>query len=225
MRLILIPGLWLDASSWDAVVPTLAERGHRVEALTMPGVGAAESAEIGMADWVDAVTRQIDADDAVLVAHSGGGNVAWGAVDARADRVHRVIFVDTIPPSPGSIINEFEVVDGVIPFPGWDSFEHEDIYDLDDALRARIEAGALSVPASVPTDPVMLTNSARHRVPVTLLMGATDDAAFRAAVAEWGPHGDEFRAIEHARVERIGSGHWPQYSRPERLADLILRAL
>ena len=54
MDIILVPGLWLDASSWDDVVPALQRAGHAVHALTMPGVGApaSESSEIGIADWV-----------------------------------------------------------------------------------------------------------------------------------------------------------------------------
>jgi hypothetical protein len=29
MDIILIPGFWLDGSSWDAVVPALEDAGHR----------------------------------------------------------------------------------------------------------------------------------------------------------------------------------------------------
>ena len=29
MDVILIPGLWLNASSWDAVVPAIERAGHR----------------------------------------------------------------------------------------------------------------------------------------------------------------------------------------------------
>ncbi|WP_447942850.1 hypothetical protein [Microbacterium aurum] len=51
---LLIPGFWLDAASWDDVVPTLRAAGLAPRALTMPGVGAeaAAAAEIGLADWI-----------------------------------------------------------------------------------------------------------------------------------------------------------------------------
>ena len=151
MKIILVPGLWLDASSWGEVIPALERAGHTVHALTMPGVGApaAESSEIGIADWVDAVVDEIDATDGLvaLVGHSGGGNVVYGAADARPERVARVVFVDTFPPGDGGSIWEFPIVDGVIPFPGWDFFEEPEVADLDETVRAEAAARTRSVPA------------------------------------------------------------------------------
>lgn len=225
MDIILIPGLWLDAASWNDVSADLERAGHRVHPLTMPGVGspAADSAAIGIADWVDAAVAAVDGlpGPAVVVGHSGGGNVAWGVADARPDRVSRVVFVDTVPPAPGFGISEFEVVDGVVPFPGWDFFPAEDVSDLDDETRARTAPLALDVPGRVPTDPIGLSDPARYDVPITLLMGGMDRAAVEAVLDQWGPYADEFRAIKDAEVVRIGSGHWPQFSVPTRLAVLI----
>ncbi|WP_447947092.1 alpha/beta fold hydrolase [Microbacterium lacticum] len=91
MEVILVPGLWLTASSWDPVLPALREAGHTPVPLTLPGVGgtAAETADIIMDDWVAAVAAEIDRHEGPvgLVGHSGGGNVVWGAAAARPDRV------------------------------------------------------------------------------------------------------------------------------------------
>ncbi|WP_279070776.1 alpha/beta fold hydrolase [Microbacterium lacticum] len=101
MEVILVPGLWLTASSWDPVLPALREAGHTPVPLTLPGVGgtAAETADITMDDWVAAVAAEVDRHEGPvgLVGHSGGGNVVWGAAAARPDRVARVVFVDTAP--------------------------------------------------------------------------------------------------------------------------------
>ncbi len=229
MDIILIPGLWLDASSWDDVTPALEQAGHRVHALTLPGLDepASTSSEIGIAQWIAAAVTTVDAvpGDVVVVGHSGGGNVAWGVADARPDQVSRVVFVDTVPPPPGSGISEFEIIDGVVPFPGWDFFPNEDVSDLDDATRARTEPHTRSVPARVPTDGIALDNPARYRVPVTLLMGGLDQPAFEAMIDQWGSYADEYRAIDDAEVIRIGSGHWPQFSVPERLGELLNSAI
>ena len=229
MDIILIPGLWLDASSWEDVIPALEGAGHRVHPLTLPGLDApaSESADIGIADWVDAAVAAVDAlpGEVVVVGHSGGGNVAWGVADARPERVSRVVLVDTVPPPPGNGISEFEIVDGVIPFPGWDYFPDEDVHDLDEATRARTAPLTHSVPARVPTDGIALSNAGRFRVPVTLLMGGLDQADFEGMIDQWGPYAEEYRAIADAEVVRIGSAHWPQFSVPQRLGELLNAAI
>ena len=229
MDVFLIPGLWLDASSWDDVLPALREAGLTPHPLTLPGVGASasESADIGISDWVAAVVSEIDAVDGpvVLVGHSGGGNVAWGAADARPERVARVVLVDTAVPFDGGIISEFETVDGVIPFPGWDFFDAEDVADLDDAVRAATAPRTRSVPSRVPTDPIALHDVRRYSVPVTVLSGAFDEPEFRAFMTQWGRYATEFEAIAETEVIRLGTGHWPQFSQPRRLGSMIVAAL
>ncbi len=120
MDVILVPGLWLDASSWDAVLPALRRAGHRPLPLTLPGPAVGD---LVVDDWVDAVVSEIDRLDApvVLVGHSGGGNVVWGAADRRPERVRRIVLVDTVVPPPGAMISEFPIEDGVVPFPGGSS--------------------------------------------------------------------------------------------------------
>lgn len=225
----MIPGLWLDASSWDDVLPPLRAAGLTPRPLTMPGVGAtaAESADIGIADWVAATVAAIDAAEGpvVVVGHSGGGNVAWGAADARAGRIARVILVDTAVPHDGGMISEFAVVDGVVPFPGWDFFDDDDVADLDGATRERTALRTASVPARVPTDAIALRDRRRYDVPVTVLSGSLDDDRFRAFLAQWGPYAEEFEAIADTEIVRLSTGHWPQFSQPERLGAAIVSAV
>lgn len=222
MDVILVPGLWLDASSWDAVTPALTDAGHRVHPLTLP---SAPEARIG--DWVSAVVAEIDAaeEPVVLVGHSGGGNVVWGAADARPDRVHRVVFVDTMPPPPGAMISEFPVRDGVVPFPGWEFFDEPDVADLDDATRQRVAARAVDVPGAVPTDALALSDDRRHGIPVTVLSGQLDAEAVTAALAEWGAWAHEFGAIRDSEVVTLGSGHWPQFSQPDAFARTLQKVV
>lgn len=229
MNVILIPGLWLDASSWSPVLPALRAAGHDPVPLTMPGVGApaSESSEIGLSDWVAAVVAEIDRidGDVVLVGHSGGGNVAWGATDQRPHRVSRVVLVDTITPPPGAEISEFAVVDGVVPFPGWAVFDEPDIADIDDATRARIEADAKPVPARVPTDGVVLRDDRRSTVPVTILSGQMTKPELVGMLESWPAFATEFGAIADSTVVRLDSGHWPQFSQPERFAKALVDAI
>ena len=77
----------------------------------------------------------------------------------------------------------------------------------------------------MPTDGIVLENPARYRGPVTLLMGAVNQPAFEGMIDQWGSYSDECRAIDAAEVVRIGSGHWPQFSAPERLGELLNAAI
>lgn len=162
MDVILIPGFWLNASSWDGVVPALEAAGHRVRALTLPGLAAVDDdrAGIGLADHVAAVVSVIDElgpDKVVLVGHSGGGAIAHAAVDARPDRVARVVYVDAGPLGDGDSINtELPIVDGEIPLPDWSVFGDEDLTDLDDELRERFRTIAIPEPAAVANDAQVL---------------------------------------------------------------------
>ncbi|UIN32159.1 alpha/beta fold hydrolase [Microbacterium binotii] len=222
MQLILIPGLWLDAGSWHDVVPTIDDAGFDAVPLTLPS-----SADAHLADWVAAVVTRIDAaaGPVVLVGHSGGGNVAWGAADARPEAVARVVLVDTVPVPDGADIAAFPVVDGVVPFPGWSTFDAPDIADLDDATRDRVAAAAVPVPAAVPTDPLHLHDRRRYGIPVTVLSGGADAEELDAQLTQWPTYRDEWHAIVDREVVPIGSGHWPQFSQPQRLGALIVRAV
>lgn len=62
-HLVLVPGLWLDGSSWDAVIPELAAAGHTATAVTLPGLESREAdrSGVGLQDQVGAVVAAIDA--------------------------------------------------------------------------------------------------------------------------------------------------------------------
>lgn len=224
MDIILIPGLWLTASSWDAVIPALEAAGHRPHPLSLPGPAVGD---LVIDDWVDAVASEIDRFDhpVVLVGHSGGGNVAWGAADRRPDSVARVILVDTIVPHPGAMISEFPVDDGVVHFPGWDSFDADDVADIDDDTRRRTAKQVVDVPGRVPTSPVTLGDDRRFAIPVTILSGQLDAEALPRVLADWGAYAAEFGRLDDVEVVHLGSGHWPQFSQPAEFSKKLVAAV
>src|SRR5512132_1714089 len=140
MDIILIPGFWLDASSWDSITPVLARAGHQARALTLPGLESrdADRRGIHLRDHIGAVVEAVDQvqGPVVLVGHSGGGAIAHAVADARPDRIARVVYVDSGPLGDGGVINdELPVVDGEIPLPDWSAFPEEELRDLDDEAR------------------------------------------------------------------------------------------
>ena len=230
MNVILIPGLWLDASSWDDVVPTLTGAGHRVRALSLPGLESADADRngIGLRDHVQAVVDAIDEADGsvVLVGHSGGGAIAHAAADARPDRVARVVYVDAGPLGEGQTINDsLPMVDGEIPLPDWSEFDEEDLRDLDDDLRERFRARAIPEPAGVAYDPQVLTDERRYDVPTTIIASEFPSEQLREWIAQGHPYVAELAAMRDVEYVDLPTGHWPQFTKPAELSRAILSAI
>ena len=233
MDIILIPGLWLDGSSWDAVLPTLEEAGHRTHALTLPGMKSkdADRSGITLRNHVDAVVEMIDSFDSadgkvMLVGHSGGGAIAHAAVDARPDRVARVVYVDSVPLGDGGIINdEFPAENGEVPLPDWSLFEEEDLVDLDDELRGAFRERAIPSPMHVTRDPQRLVDERRYDVPVTLIACEFSSATLREWMERGHPYVRELAKIRDVDYLDLPTGHWPQFTRPGELGEVILASV
>ncbi|MEU8026906.1 alpha/beta hydrolase [Micromonospora haikouensis] len=230
MDLILIPGFWLDGSSWRGVAPALERAGHRVRALTLPGLDPADvdRAGVRLRDHVAAVVAAVDEADGpvVLVGHSGGGAIAHAAADARPDRVARVVYVDAGPLGDGQPVNDqLPVVDGVIPLPDWSAFGEEDLRDLDEELRAAFRARAVPQPAAVARDPQVLTDARRYDVPATIIACEYPAAQLREWIDQGHPYVAELAAVRDVEYVDLPTGHWPQFTKPAELAQAILAAV
>jgi len=230
MDIILIPGFWLDASSWDEVAPALRQAGHRVQALTLPGMESkdADRSEITLRDHVDAVVAVIDATSpadakVVLVGHSGGGAIAHAAADARPGRVARVIYVDSFPLGEGGLINdELPVENGEVPLPDWSLFEREDLVDLDDDLRAAFRARAIPTPVHVTSDRQHLSDERRYDVPATVIACEFSGAQLREWMAQDHPGLRELAKVRDVGYVDLPTGHWPQFTKPGELGQAIV---
>jgi pimeloyl-ACP methyl ester carboxylesterase len=230
MDIILIPGFWLDGSSWNEVTPTLEHEGHRVRAITLPGLESvdADRDRIGLRDHVDAVIAAIDEsrETVVLVGHSGGGAIGHAAADARPDRVARVVYVDAGPLGAGQAINnELPVVGGEIPLPDWSEFGEEDLRDLDDELRERFRARAIPQPAAVAYDEQVLTDERRYDVPTTIIACEFSSEQLQEWIAEGHPYVAELAAMRDVEYIDLPTGHWPQFTKPVELGRALLAAV
>ena len=230
MDIVLIPGFWLDGNSWNDVVAPLKDAGHTVHALTLPGLESRDADRTGVSlrDHVDAVISVIDSlqQPVILVGHSGGGAIAHAAVDARPERVARVIYVDSGPLGDGLSINdELPVVGDEVPLPDWSVFEDADLTDLSDDLRERFRAIAIPQPARVASDAQRLSDSRRYDIPVTVICCEFTSEELKKWMSDGAPFFAELAKVRNATYVDLPTGHWPQLTRPRELASVILDAV
>jgi pimeloyl-ACP methyl ester carboxylesterase len=228
--IILIPGFWLDGSSWGEVATALEKAGHRVRALTLPGLESADAdrSDIGLRDHVEAVVAAVDeaGGPVVLVGHSAGGGIAHAAADARPDRVARVVYVDAWPVGDGRAANdELPVVDGEIPLPDWSEFGEEDLRDLDDELREAFRARAVPEPKGVAYDKQVVADQRRYDVPATIIACEFSSEQLQGWIAQGEPSLAELATMRNVEYIDLPTGHWPQFTRPAELAQAILTAV
>lgn len=227
MDVILIPGFWLDASAWDPVLPAVRAAGHEPRPVTLPGLLPADP-EVGLRDQVDYVVGLVDATagPVVLVGHSGGGAVAHAVVDARPERVAKVIYVDSGPLGDGGVINdEFDAVDGMVPLPNRMVFDDETVADMDDAIWAAFEARAIPIPEKVATEKQVLSDPRRYDVPVTVITSEMSGDTLRELIAAGHPYVAELGRVTTFEIVDLPTGHWPMLTRPAELAALVAAAL
>jgi pimeloyl-ACP methyl ester carboxylesterase len=221
MDIVLIAGLWLDASAWDPVVPELTALGHRPIPVALPGQGDGATAAT-LDDQVAAVVAAVDAAEGrpLVVGHSAASSLAWLAADARPEKVAKLALVGGFPNADGEpYAPNLPLVDGAMPFPGWAKFEGPDSADLDEPTRATIAAGMIPVPEGVATAVVHLSDDRRYDVPVVMVCPEYSPTEAQ----EWVADGDlpELTRCKHVEYVDIDSGHWPMVSKPAELAALL----
>jgi pimeloyl-ACP methyl ester carboxylesterase len=230
MQIILVPGLWLDASSWDDVVPALQAAGHDTYPVTLPGLESvdADRTGIGLDTHIDAVAALIDSLEGpvVLVGHSGGGPVVHGATDRRPDRVERVIYVDSGPSSEGASVNAAIPHDDVdMPLPPWSEFGEADLRDFTPEGLDAFAARAIPSPSHAALDPLRLNDDRRFDVPITVITSTFPKADLEKMIADEHPFTGDVVRIRDVSIVEVPTGHWPQFTKPDELAQAIVDAL
>jgi hypothetical protein len=79
---------------------------------------------------------------------------------------------------------------------------------------------AVAQPAATWTQPVSLKNPARERLPKLLIACSLPLAQIRQMIADGHPWFAEMAGPQWSFME-VPTGHWPMFSVPDRLADVL----
>ncbi|MFD9824775.1 alpha/beta fold hydrolase [Streptomyces violascens] len=225
---VLVAGARLGAWAWDEVVPSLHAAGHGVYPLTLSGLadkrGVPAGQQTHVQDIVDEVERQ-GLRDVVLVGHSYSGIPVGQAAERIGNRLARVVFVDSNVPTDGesfasawsdggagvkASISENGGFWPLVPA------AHYDGEGLTDEQIARLVRGSTPHPGATLTEPALLAGPLGE-LPSTYIQCVLAGAELDDDVAE-------LLNSKHWRLVTMDTGHWPMFSEPRELAQLLLDA-
>ena len=218
--IVLVHGVWMDASSWRRVIPALRQAGHTIHAAQLPLTSFAED--------VTAVKRVLARaqGDVTLVGHSYGGAVITAAA-ADASAVKRLVYITAFAPDAGEV---FGSLLGMNPpaatielKPDQDGLLWITADGLQDALAHDVDRATVELLAAV------------QKPYAAKLFEATLDAPAWKRTKNWYLVTQQDRILNPttqlllakriaAQVHESPASHLPLFSKPEAVVEIIHEA-
>ena len=229
--IVLIAGHWLGAWAWDAVLERLQAESALAVALTLPGLDPADLERAArtlddQADEILSAMADFGTEPAVLVAHSGANAPVSLVMDRYPEGVRRVIWVDSGPVAPGTVFapdlpEEVEE----LPLPPFEALAQQASLDgLNADVLATFRARAVPEPGPVLRQAIELTGDARRHIPTTMVCCSLPGAQVRELAQSGHPMFAEVAHLIHLEIIDLPAGHWPMWSTPSELAQIIQSA-
>ncbi|MGW0819482.1 alpha/beta hydrolase [Streptomyces viridiviolaceus] len=249
---ILVAGLFTNAHVWEGTAGRLTAAGAEAHAVALTGLdgppGDAEGAGIDLETHIADVLAAIDSaasGDIVLVGHDYGIHPVLGAADRRADRISRIVHLDSGMPQDGvpalaavpdqSLREQLaeragaggaEGADGVLPPPAREAWQRWGSTEgIPDVALDRLTALAVPQPLGTLLQPLRLTGAV-DVVPTTGVLCTGNGTSIEMVQMLVGFGDPALQALTDPRVTffELPTGHWPMLSCPGELADTLLRA-
>ncbi|MEU6734029.1 alpha/beta hydrolase [Streptomyces physcomitrii] len=226
---VLVAGAWLGGWAWDEVAPGLRAAGHGVHPVTLPGLAEKrEETAVGQQAHVREIVEAVERGglgEVVLVGHSYSGIPVGQAAERIGERLARVVFVDSEVPVDGESFAsgwwqgpaELEAAlaknRGEWALPTAPDFEGQ---GLTDEQITRFVGGATPHPGASLTEPAVLGRPLGE-LPATYLKCLLDGPEPNPTVAA-------LLTSPHWELVELDTGHWPMFSRPGELAQILLHS-
>jgi pimeloyl-ACP methyl ester carboxylesterase len=221
-RITLVPGFWLGGWAWDEVAEALRADGHDVTALTLPGLESAHAdrSSITLTHHVDAIFEAVKTAGApvVLAVHSGAGFSGYAASDRVPEQIAAMVYVDTAPGIP-PLDPSFEGDEKPLV---WKDIEEEENLDgLSEEQKETFRQRAVPEPGGVLREAIELTNDARLDIPSTVIATGYTSEQYKDAMKEGYSWLGGLNEVRNVTWVDLPTSHWPMWSRPKELAEII----
>jgi pimeloyl-ACP methyl ester carboxylesterase len=231
MIFVLVHGAWHGGWCWRRVSDMLQEKGHKVLAPTLTGLGERSHLmskdivlDTHIADIVNVIQWE-DLADICLVAHSYGGWPVSGAIEQVLDRISSVIYLDAFVPEDGQrgfdFASEFSrkaMMEAMAKAAAASGPPKAEIFQVNEKDRAWVDSKLTPQPLGVALHPIKLTG-AREKVAKKIYIRAP---------AYPQPAFDKYYAAKKAdpswRTYEVDGGHDVMIDRPKRLVEIMLEA-
>lgn len=225
--IILVAGHWLGAWAWDEVAEQLTSNGMQAIPITLPGLDDQDPqrANRTLEEQVAAIQSVVDAQggNVVLVAHSGANAPVSVVIDRHPELIQRVVWVDSGPVLPGSVFAP-DLPESVaeVPLPSFEELgQQASLKGLSAEHLQRFREKAVAEPGPVMRAAVELTNNDRFSVPTTMVCCSIPSEQVLELAEEGHAMFAEVARLDHIDVIDLPTGHWPMWSRPDALAEVI----
>jgi pimeloyl-ACP methyl ester carboxylesterase len=220
--IILVPGFWLGGWAWDEVAAALRADGHDVTALTLPGLESAhvDRSSITLTHHVDAICEAVKnaSGPVVLAVHSGAGFSGYAASDRVPEQIAAMVYVDSAP-GIGPLDPDFKGVEKPL---SWEEVSAEENLDgLGEEQLETFSRQAVPEPGGVLREAVELTNDARLDIPTTMICTGYTSEQYKDAVKEGYAWLAGLGEVRNVTWVDLPTSHWPMWSRPRELAEII----
>lgn len=231
---ILVHGAWEESRAWEDVSPLLEAQGHSVTAIDLPGHGANMQpiASMTMNNYINTVIEAIQRlnEPVVLVGHSMTGAVISQVAERIPSNVERLVYVAAFLLADGGTVLEAMQSDNGEFLPNIVFSEDQSyatlpektlrsagFHDVDESVIQRFLPLVVEKQSTEPfMAKVAVTEQNFGSVPKTYIRTTIDKVTTPVL---------QDRMISNWDVEvvhNLESGHFPAFSVPEKLVDLLL---